>query len=61
MAEIVDEVKSEETKFAKEQILKSKKYVNRRDLINALLINENSYTLLEVAELINKFMKGSVK
>lgn len=51
----------DEVKFTKEQIVKAKKYINRRDLVNALLVNGNSYTLNEVDELINKFMKGSVK
>lgn len=51
----------EEVKFTKEQIVKAKKYRDRRDLVNALLIRDNSYTLSEVDELIDKFMKGSVK
>lgn len=51
----------EEVKFTKEQIVKAKKYRDRRDLVNALLVRDNSYTLSEVDELIDKFMKGSVK
>jgi len=62
MAEKVSEVAEEVAiKFTKEQIIKAKKYRDRRDLVNALLVNENSYTLNEVDELIEKFMKGSVK
>ena len=57
------EVKSvkEKTQFTKEQILKSEKYKNRVDLINALLTSNEVYSLSEIDELINKFMKGSVK
>lgn len=51
----------EEVKFTKEQIVKAKKYRDRRDLVNALLVRDNSYTLSEVDELIDKFMKGSVR
>lgn len=62
VSKVVKEVatKQEETKFTKEQIIKAKKYRDRRDLVNAILVNNNSYTLTEVDELINKFMKGSV-
>ncbi len=36
-------------------------YANRRDLVDALLEAEKQYTKKEVDELINKFMKGTVK
>jgi len=52
--------KSEEVKFTKEQILKSKKYRDQRDLINALLVNGRSYTLDDVDIMIEKFMKEGV-
>lgn len=51
---------TEEVKFTKEQILKSKKYIEKRDLINALLNDEESYSLQEVDEMIDKFMKEGV-
>jgi len=51
---------SEEIKFTKEQILKSKKYRDQRDLINALLVNGRSYTLNDVDSMIEKFMKEGV-
>ncbi len=49
-----------ETKFTKENILKSKKYHNRKDLLNVLL-EDKEYTFSEVDALIDKFMKGKVK
>lgn len=52
---------TEEVKFTKEQILKSKNYRDKRDLINALLVNGRSYDLNEVDKMIEEFMKGSVK
>lgn len=51
---------AEEVKFTKEQILKSKKYSDQRDLINALLKEGKSYLLTEVDEMIEKFMKEGV-
>lgn len=50
-----------ESKYSKQQILKSKKYLDRQDLINALLNDNTQYSLSEVDKLINVFMKGEVK
>lgn len=47
-------------KYSKQQFLLSKKYVDIRDVIEVVLINDHSYTISEVDELINKFMKGKV-
>lgn len=54
---------SEQTEpvFSKEQILASDRYVNRRDLVDALLDTDKSYTLKTVDNLIDKYMKGQVK
>ena len=54
--------RSEQTEpmFSKEQILASDRYANRRDLVDALLENK-SYTLETVDNLIEKYMKGQVK
>lgn len=56
-------VKSERTEpvFSKEQILASDRYANRRDLVDALLDTDKSYTLKTVDNLIEKYMKGQVK
>lgn len=55
--------KSEQTEpvFSKEQILASDRYANRRDLVDALLDTDKSYTLETVDNLIDKYMKGQVK
>lgn len=50
-----------ETAFTKAQILASKKYANRQDILNALLVDDKTYSLTEVDALIEKFMKGKVK
>jgi hypothetical protein len=51
----------QESKFTKEQILASKKYSNRRDVLVAILGDDKSYTLEQVDSLLDKFMKGKVK
>jgi len=50
--------KEDDYKFTKEQIVNSKKYVNRKDLLNAILKENELYSFSEVEDRINKFMKG---
>lgn len=47
-------------KFKKEALLKAKKYEGQRDLLNALLKDDQEYTAAEVAALVEKFKKGKV-
>lgn len=54
-------VKKTEPAYTKEQVAVSKRYVNRRDLVNVLLEDGKAYTLAEVDALIEKFLKGAVK
>ena len=54
-------VKVEKVVFSKEQIVNSKKYANRRDLLGALLENGKKYTFEQVDAIIDKVMKGKVK
>lgn len=60
MATKKTETIKEESRFTKEQILSSKRYVNRRDIFNVLLLDDKTYTHEEVDSLLNKFMKGKV-
>lgn len=48
-------------KFSKEQILASARFANRRDLVDALLDEDKSYTMKTVDNLVEKYMKGQVK
>ncbi|MCC0648898.1 hypothetical protein KGF50_11530 [Clostridioides sp. ZZV15-6598] len=50
--------KEDSYKFTKEQIVNSKKYVNRKDLLNAILKEDELYSFPEVEDMINNFMKG---
>ncbi len=52
---------AEPIQFSKEQILASAKFANRRDLVDALLEKDKKYTMKQVDELVNSYMKGKVK
>lgn len=48
-----------ENKFTKEQIINSKIYADKKDVLNAIL-EDKEYTKKQVDEVIKKFMKGKV-
>lgn len=47
--------------FLKEQLRASEKFSNRKDLIEILLEDQKQYSIPEVEEIIEEFMKGKVK
>lgn len=47
--------------FSKKQLLSSKHFRDRRDIVNALLSPDKQYTVEAVEQMIDKFMKGQVK
>lgn len=47
--------------FTKDQLLASKRYANRQDILNALLVGGKEYTTEQVDALIEKYMKREVK
>ena len=49
-----------EVSDSKEQLLKSKKYAARRDLLGVVLEDGKSYTEAQVQMVISDFMKGKV-
>ena len=55
------EVEIPSSTFSKEQLLKSQRYHERRDLLTALLKDGKQYSHVEVQTLIDKFMRGKVK
>ena len=61
MAKASTAAKAAVPKHLKEQLLRSNRYANRRDLIGALLEDDKQYTLAEVDTAIDNFMKGKVK
>ncbi|NYV67276.1 hypothetical protein HYI36_18555 [Bacillus sp. Gen3] len=55
------EKRSGDPVFSKQQILSSANYRERRDLLNVLLEDDKSYSLKNVNQLIDSFMKRKVK
>ncbi len=47
--------------FSKEQLMASEKYAGRRDLLNALLGDDKSYSINEADAAIERYPKGAVK
>lgn len=55
-------VKEATTKrYAKEQLIASQRYADKRDLLEALLDDDKKYSLSDVDSKIEKYMKGEVK
>lgn len=50
-----------ESKFSKSQLLAANIFRDKRDLLNALLSNNETYTVNAVKEKIKNYMKGQVK
>lgn len=51
--------KKEEAAYSKEQLLSSKKYKDRKDILSALL-EKKPYTMKQVEEVIESYQKRSV-
>lgn len=47
--------------FTKEQLISAKRYIHKKDVVNLVLKEGQSYTLDKVDELIEKFMKEKEK
>lgn len=48
-------------RFTKDQLIRSERYRNQRDLLSALLDDRKVYSATEAEETMNRFMKGRVK
>lgn len=46
--------------FTKEQLVNSERYADRKDLIGVLLDGGTEYTVAQVDEMIEKYLKGKV-
>lgn len=47
--------------FSREQILQSKKFANRRDILNVLLEDDKTYSIEDVENLIKEFLNKNFK
>ena len=50
-----------ENRFTKKQVLASKSISYSKDLIDAILKEDETYTLKEVEKAIDKYLKGKVE
>lgn len=46
--------------FTKQQLVASKKFAEKKDLLNALLVDDRSYSMAEIEEILDGFLKGKV-
>ena len=46
--------------FTKEQLVKADRWFNRRDLLNALLEDDKTYTIEQVDDLIKEYYKKPI-
>lgn len=56
-----EKTEKQSAKFLKEQILSSKQYAERKDLLEAILEDGKEYSNKEIEQKIQQFMKGTVK
>ncbi len=54
----VTEVVETPVSYTKEQIYKSKRYMNKKDIVTVMLKDNERYTFEQVDVLINQFLKG---
>lgn len=59
--QVGEAIESTLPKFPKERLLKSRKYAHRRDALNILLKDGESYSHMEVDKLLKEFYEGGNK
>ena len=61
-AEIIEDAQTKtESRFSKAQLISAERFRGKRDVLNALLSADKSYTVKEAEQIIEKYMKGQVK
>jgi hypothetical protein len=55
------EAEKVEVKFSKNQLLAAKRFSGKRDILEALLSDDETYTVKTVEQMIEDYMKGKVK
>lgn len=58
---ITETKKEDEVLYSKEQIITSKKYSNRKDILNVLLKDDEEYSFSKIDEIIENFMNKEVQ
>lgn len=60
MAKKKIEDKTNEIRYDKQSILKSKKYSERKDILSVILEDNVEYTLFEIENKLKEFMEGVI-
>ena len=60
MAEKTEKKETAEAKFSKAQLIKSKKFAGKADVLNALLSDDEFYTIGNAEGIVEKYLKGKV-
>lgn len=55
------EAEKVESKFSKNQLFAAKRFSGKRDILEALLSDDETYTVKTVEQMIEDYMKGKVK
>ncbi len=58
---IAEESQKAENRFSKEQLIGTERFRGRRDILEALLLQGEQYTVKDAEQKIEQFMKGRVK
>ena len=58
---ITETKKEDEVLYSKEQIIASKKYFKRKDILNVLLNDGEEYSFSRIDEIIEEFMNKEVQ
>ena len=58
---VAEVVTSKLPKFSKSQLVTSRKYIHRRDALNALLKDDEQYTFAQVDKILKTFDEGVKK
>ena len=56
----MENIEKREAVFTKEQLLKSSRFIQRTDILNAVLEDGGKYTFTEAEKLVEKYLKGRV-
>lgn len=54
-------VEKVESLFSKDQLLSSKRFEGRKDILNALLSPDQQYTISAAKQMVEDYMKGKVE
>ena len=58
---VASETEKIEKLFSKEQLIAAERFQGKKDIVNAILSDDEQYTVETVERMVDKYMKGQVK